>query len=240
VKTNNGSYPLDTLISYNSKLDVTLFTIEATGLPAANLDGGYKTGHERDSVVRYIVKSLERYRKTVKKGKDTHDVPEKLAKLGITPEEVKPIPDGAEAFLNRGFVYEASERYIEAIDAYVQAVRMKPDFSDAYVNLGLVYYRLARYPEAIEAYQHALKLNPDSPSIWNKLGTTYVILGEYSMALDTFKKALRGDPNNPETHYHLGIAYFLSGDKDAALEEYILLQRLDEQRAENLFDLIYR
>ncbi len=60
------------------------------------------------------------------------------------------------------------------------------------------------------------------------------------MALDTFKKALRGDPNNPETHYHLGIAYFLSGDKDAALEEYILLQRLDEQRAENLFDLIYR
>jgi tetratricopeptide (TPR) repeat protein len=151
VKTNNGSYPLDTLISYNSKLDVTLFTIEATGLPAANLDGGYKTGHERDSVVRYIVKSLERYRKTVKKGKDTHDVPEKLAKLGITPEEVKPIPDGAEAFLNRGCVYEASERYIEAIDAYVQAVRMKPDFSDAYVNLGLVYYRLARYPEAIEA-----------------------------------------------------------------------------------------
>ncbi|MBM4129177.1 MAG: tetratricopeptide repeat protein, partial [Nitrospira sp.] len=197
----------------------------STGLPAARLDSG-------DAATGYILRSLEIYRKTMRRAAP---VPENIA------GNVKHIQeDSAESYFKRGYANETEERYAEAIDAYRQAIKMRPDYMEAYINLGIMYYRLGRYHEAIEAYQQALKRDPLSPSILNKLGTIYLILGEYAITTDAFRNALSSNPQNPETHYHLGIAYFLDGNKDAALEEYILLHRLDQRLAENLFDLMYR
>ncbi|HCL81747.1 MAG TPA: hypothetical protein DHW81_05830 [Nitrospiraceae bacterium] len=65
-------------------------------------------------------------------------------------------------------------------------------------------------------------------------------MNEYFEALDVLKQALDVDPYNPITRFNIGMAYFLSGNREAAMEEYILLNKIDRDRAENLFEMLYR
>lgn len=43
-----------------------------------------------------------------------------------------------------------------------------------------------------------------------------------------------------KAHYGLGIAYLIVGRKSDALEQYKMLLNLDEELADELFNLIYR
>jgi tetratricopeptide (TPR) repeat protein len=166
-----------------------------------------------------------------------------IPKMPLKPDidkKVIKIPDDAEMHFHRGLTYHESKNYKRAAEEYRNALTVKPDHLDSYVNLGMVYYKLGRYPEAVDIYKQAIKIKPDFNMVYNKLGTLYIILGEFSPAIDVFEQALSIDPRNPDTHYNLGLVYFLSGDKDAALEEYIILNKIDKERADNLFDVIYR
>lgn len=240
-----GSYPINKLISYNRRHDIALFEIQAEGLTAAQLPPTYRSSD-------YIKRQIALHKKLVKKElpqKPLIETPKPLIELQRPeiPVEIRRPPkksevekDNAEEYFMKGLKYERSSQYVDAAEAYKKALKIKPDYIDAYVNLGAVYYKLGKYSDAADAYKHAIKIKPDFQALYNKLGTIYIITGKYSAAINTLEQALGIDSRNPDTHFNLGIAYYLNGDKDAAYEEYIILNRIDRRRAEDLFDLLYR
>ena len=149
-------------------------------------------------------------------------------------------PDFAEAHYNLGVVYGDLGKYQEEIEAYKQAIRIKPDFAEAHVNLGVAYGKLGKYREEIEAYKQAIRIKPDFADAHYNLGVAYGKLGKYQEEIEAYKQAIRIKPDDAEAHYNLGVAYLLLYDRGSALEQYKILKDLDTEKANKLFNLIYK
>ena len=52
--------------------------------------------------------------------------------------------------------------------------------------------------------------------------------------------AIRITPDDADAHYNLGLTYAFSNDRDSALEHYIILKSLDSERANELYNMIYK
>lgn len=242
---NSGSYPINKLIAFNRRQDIALFEIDAKGLPAVELPSDYNSS-------KYIQRQIEIYKKSspatskissflpnAKETEKSASFPAALKPLETVklPENIK--TESAEEYFILGLKYEGENKYEDAAEAYKRAIKLRPDYLDPHINLGLVYYKLGKYSEAIDSYKQALRIKPDC-TIYNKLGTIYIITGKYSMAIDAFKQAAMINSKNPEIYFNLGISYFLNGDRETAHEKYIILNKLDNERAEDLFELLYR
>ena len=59
-------------------------------------------------------------------------------------------------------------------------------------------------------------------------------------AIEAFKKSVEIDPDNTEAHYSLGMFYNLSNDRSSAIKQYKILEKLDSEIANLLFNLIYK
>jgi uncharacterized protein (TIGR02145 family) len=169
------------------------------------------------------------------------------AELGRHKEAIKAFkqaiklnPDDASAHYNLGNAYFKSSRYQEAIEAYKQAIKLKPDLAGAHVNLGVAFYELHRYQEAIETYKQAIKVKPDHANAHYNLGRAYGKLGRYQEAIGAYKQAIKVKPDFADAHSVLGLTYLIIGNKGSALEEYKILKTLDPEKANELFNLIYK
>ena len=58
--------------------------------------------------------------------------------------------------------------------------------------------------------------------------------------MEAFKQAIQLQPDLALAHFGLGESYLLLGDKSSALEEYKILKTLDQNLANELFNLIYK
>ena len=149
-------------------------------------------------------------------------------------------PDLAEAHGGLGIAYDKLGRFQEAIESYKQAIRINPDDAKAHYNLGVAYGELGRYQDEIEAYKQAIMIKPDLVEPHCNLGVAYCKLGRFQDAIESFKQAIRIKPDFADAHFGLGCSYLLVGDKGSALEEYKILKTLDAERANELFNLIYK
>jgi tetratricopeptide (TPR) repeat protein len=145
----------------------------------------------------------------------------------------------ARAYFNIGFCYSKLKTYSKAIEAYQQVVYINPDDAIAHCNLGFSYDQLGFHEEAREAYIKAIRINPDYAEAHYYLGLDYIIFGFRIFAIEAYKQAIRINPDYAEAHYSLGVAYLLIRDRDSALDEYKILEGLDIDLANKLFDLIY-
>jgi Flp pilus assembly protein TadD len=154
-------------------------------------------------------------------------------------QAIKKNPRYAEAHYNLGWVYGNLGRYTEAIEAFKQSIRIKPDFAEAYKNLGVAYGKLGRYTEEIEAYKKAIAIKPDYADAYFSLGLAYGSLRRYTEAIEVFKQSIRIKPDYAYAHFMLGTTYLQIGDRVSALEEYKILKTLDDDKANELFNMIY-
>lgn len=114
----------------------------------------------------------------------------------------------------------------------------KRDSSD-FLKEALRLYKEGKYLDAIELYKRLSRQNPN-PEIYNRLGILYLLTENYSEAIDTLEKAINIDPQDSETYFNLGIAYFLKGDREGVFEYYLILNRINKEKAEELFEFVYR
>ena len=94
--------------------------------------------------------------------------------------------------------------------------------------------------ESIEECRQAVTNNPDDSWAHFNLGNAYGELGVYKEAIESYKQAIRIDPDFALAHYNLGGAYLQSNDRDSAIDQYKILKKLDTERANKLFDRIYK
>jgi tetratricopeptide (TPR) repeat protein len=103
------------------------------------------------------------------------------------------------------------------------------------------------YKEAIEALKQAIRINPDYAMAHHYLGWAYGNLGmnkeaidEYKQAIEAFKQETRINPDDATAHFYLGFAHVIFDDRGSALEQYKILKNLDSEKANQLFNMIYK
>jgi tetratricopeptide (TPR) repeat protein len=94
--------------------------------------------------------------------------------------------------------------------------------------------------EGIETYKQEVEKNPDDADAHNNLGIAYDDLGKYEEAIESYKQAIRINPDDADAHYNLGVAYLQLNDRSSALKQHKILKKLDTEKANILFNYIYK
>jgi len=155
-------------------------------------------------------------------------------------QAIRLYPDEAIFHSTLGNSYNKLGLYREAIEAIKQAIRIDPDEATFHDLLGYSYLRLGLHREAIAASKQAIRIDPDEATFHNTLGMSYYSLGLHREAIETFKQAIRIDPDYAVGHYTLGLCYVSSNNRGDALEQYKILKTLDKEKANELFNFIYK
>lgn len=90
------------------------------------------------------------------------------------------------------------ERYEDAEQKYIAAIRLDKKNVDAYEGLGNLYRKTQKYPEAREALRFILKFRPNDASVHVSIGEVALAEGNPALALSEFRTAVRIRPGNPK------------------------------------------
>jgi tetratricopeptide (TPR) repeat protein len=108
----------------------------------------------------------------------------------------------------------------EAIEHYLQVLRIKPDYVDAHNNLGNALEKQGRTAEAIEHYLQALRIKPDLEEAHYNLGNALDEQGRTAEAIEHYLQALRIKPDFEGAHNNLGIALARKGNIEGAIAHF--------------------
>jgi tetratricopeptide (TPR) repeat protein len=113
--------------------------------------------------------------------------------------------DGADKYMQEGFVYFQQQKYDQAIASYEKAIQAEPRAAAAYNMLGMAYrfkYNQLGVPELrqkeMAAFQKAIEIDPKNWVAMINLAATYYADGQKGKAAPLFKKALELKPDHPE------------------------------------------
>jgi tetratricopeptide (TPR) repeat protein len=135
---------------------------------------------------------------------------------------------------------ENKGQYEEALTYFQQIIELEPSHAEAHYQMGKIFRITHQFEKAITHYKNAINSKPNYGSAYYGLGLAYLELQKNKEALENFKQAVRIKPDFASAHYGLGIIFLVQGDKNAALGEYKILKDLDQDIADQLFDMIYK
>ena len=147
------------------------------------------------------------------------------------------------AWFDLGFVYNATQRPTDAINAYRKAVTAKPDVFESNLNLGLL---LARQGDPVGAAQYlkaATQLKPTSnpdqglSRAWVALGTLEAST-DPQLALVAFGEAVKLTPRDPEPHIGAGAILTHQNQLESAAREYQAAIEIDPASVNALSGLV--
>jgi tetratricopeptide (TPR) repeat protein len=151
---------------------------------------------------------------------------------------IKLNPSSAEAYANRGGLYNTKKNLDLALMDLNEAIRLKPDYAPAYANRGTVYYNRKDYERARADWEQTLRLDPRFPDIRKKLenlrqfsqdtklaeiikrGVDAASTGDSDQALADFNEAVRLKPDNAEAYMNRGNIHSSIGNPDQAMADY--------------------
>jgi Flp pilus assembly protein TadD len=120
---------------------------------------------------------------------------------------------------NLGTALADQGRIDEAIDHWLEAIRIKSDYETPYNNLGLAYEKQGRVEEAVQNYVKALRINPDYELAHFNLGNVYFKERRLNEAIYHYKEAIRINPEYVNAYYRLSNALFEIGQVDEAINQ---------------------
>lgn len=150
-------------------------------------------------------------------------------------------PSNYRAWFDLGYVYTATGRKPEAIEAYRKAIAAKPDVFESNLNLGLMLAQSGS-PEAEQFLRAATQLKPSSnpqeglARAWLSLG--HVLEGSKpAEAVQAFAEAAKLQPKDPEPHLSAGAILEKQNDIPGAEREYKVALALAPNSADALVGL---
>jgi len=108
----------------------------------------------------------------------------------------------------------------EAINHFMESIRLKPDDPVAHADLGIALSRQGLDAQAIAQCREALRLDPDNVFADNGLGTILFYRGRVAEAIELFRAALSVNPADAEAHNNLANALFQQRRPEEAIAEY--------------------
>ena len=107
-------------------------------------------------------------------------------------------------------------KYVEALQAFNNALEFDPLSAQIWYNKGNSLYSQANYDEAINAYDKVVELDPQYASAWFAKGKALRYLDRFEEAIKAFDNAIECDPNFAEAWYNKGFVLNLLGKDDEA------------------------
>lgn len=113
--------------------------------------------------------------------------------LGEFDAAIRLDPNYADAYLMRGYVYNALGEFGSAIQDYDEAIGLGQGYI-VFANRGVAYSRLGQYERAIQDFDEAIRRNPGDPALFLEWAGNYGYLRNYERALQDDNEAIRLQP----------------------------------------------
>jgi len=137
----------------------------------------------------------------------------------------------ADAFYNRGWLYEIKGDFDKAEKDYTKAIGVNKRHKDAYYNRGLVYIKMEKYEQAIKDFSEAIKLKPRSVDAYCNRGNANFELGKNDLALEDYNAALQIDPNDADLYYNRAAIHQANGEESKATLDHKKAAELGHNKA---------
>jgi len=128
--------------------------------------------------------------------------------------------ENAVSHINLGIALEKEGRREEALQHYLEALRLEPNRPQVHGNLGNVLDAMGRFEEAVAQYQEALRLRPGVAPVYNNLGLAYAAQGRMEEAVSNYLEAIRLQPGDAPPHFFMGNARLKQGRISEAIAAY--------------------
>ena len=142
--------------------------------------------------------------------------------IEISDQIIKENPLSYEAYLLKGHSLYILNRFKEAEETYIKAIRYKPQEKkfnmEMLVKLGLIYIKNKQWYDAKVIFKQILRDNVEHSFGWRYLGYSLTKLGEYEEAEKALRRANLLDIENPVIWAYLTIYCLSTGKKNQALE----------------------
>jgi len=114
-----------------------------------------------------------------------------------------------------------SDRPVEAIAEYQEAIKLAPTQPGLHEELGSEYRTAGKPLEAIAAFERELEIDPLNALARYKLGVLAVEQGDGARAKELIEAALKQKPGRKHSDYNLGRAEMLLGQNEDALKNFL-------------------
>ena len=142
--------------------------------------------------------------------------------IEISDQIIKENPLSYEAYLLKGHSLYILNRFKEAEETYIKAIRYKPQEKkfnmEMLVKLGLIYIKNKQWYDAKVVFKQILRDNVEHSFGWRYLGYSLTKLGEYEEAEKALRRANLLDIENPVIWAYLTIYCLSTGKKNQAME----------------------
>lgn len=141
--------------------------------------------------------------------------------LGFYTEAIEKVPDFADAYLNRGLIYEKRGMYEQAQADYLKAVEVDPEFPQAQFSLARVLHILNKANDSEKILSELATLYKDSLSYLYLHAKNLTALNKLDQAQTFFSMAIQKEPKNPEILSDFGFVYYLQNDLEEAEKLFV-------------------
>jgi tetratricopeptide (TPR) repeat protein len=168
-----------------------------------------------------------------------------LALTGATSSQISYWHDGIRLFehairvttnnyvaeTNLGVALQVHGRTDEALEHYLESLRINPSYEFSHYNLGLILAGQGKTDEAITHFSEAVRLNSRVPEAHNNLGVLLAKKGKNSEAIEQFAEALQLNPAFVDARSNLGLLLMTLGKTDEAITQFNDALRLQPDNA---------
>ena len=179
-----------------------------------------KEGGRRKAIDEYVaaldIKGND-YNSYFKISKLLKELDKKDESIQMLQTLLKTKPDYLEATQLLGEILCEQERFKEAANVYMEALKYHSNEYDLYYSLGIVFTRLNDFGQAKEMYEKAASLNHKLFGAYYNLGQICFIEGDLEEAEKYFEKCLYDEELEAMSYYGLAKIYIIKGLKEKAV-----------------------
>jgi tetratricopeptide (TPR) repeat protein len=126
----------------------------------------------------------------------------------------------AQEWLERGFAFQMTDNFDEAIRCYSESIRLQPNDSFSFMNRASSYIFKGDFNFAIADNTEAIKLEPNNANFYISRGVAHIGSGNPDEAIADYNQAIRIDPNSGAAYFNRGTAREAKNDLQGALTDY--------------------
>jgi protein O-GlcNAc transferase len=139
------------------------------------------------------------------------------APTGTTGGKPEVSEQDATRLIDEGHALEAQGRLDEAMQCYLEAIRLASNPARAHLNRGNVLLLKGDLQGALDAFTTAIKHKPDYAGAFYNIGNALLGRKQFDDAVASYRSALEIEPDYAEVHCALGAALKQLGELDEAI-----------------------